>query len=215
MPPHTPSWLSLAIGLLLLAGYEARLVWVARRTPLLAARSAHAHLRAIWAHAVSTYPGSEILAVQTLRNSVMSATITASTAILGLMGVTTLLMGPVLSGAESLQGGPRLAFVLLLMLALFASYLASAMSMRYYTHAGFVVSLPHASPERARLEPVGVNYLQRGGVLYGWGLRFFFYAAPMGVGIVKPLAMPFFCLALIAVLAVFDRPAPIEAHTGL
>ena len=40
--------------------------------------------------ALSRQPGSEILAIQTLRNSVMSATMTASTAVLGLMGTVSL-----------------------------------------------------------------------------------------------------------------------------
>jgi hypothetical protein len=43
-----------------------------------------------WFTAVSQQKGSESLAVQTLRNSLISATMTASTAVLGLMCTVTL-----------------------------------------------------------------------------------------------------------------------------
>ena len=50
----------------------------------------HAALRAEWFAAVSAERGTEVLAVQTLRNSLMSATMIASTAAIGLMGAATL-----------------------------------------------------------------------------------------------------------------------------
>ena len=80
------AWLTLGLAVALVAGYELVLHRRMRRRPSSLARSAHALLRAEWVDALSTQAGSEILAVQTLRNSLMSATITASTAALALMG---------------------------------------------------------------------------------------------------------------------------------
>lgn len=60
-----------------------------RRRPGQLARTAHAALREEWFEAVSAQKGSGILAVQTLRNSLMSATMTASTAVLALMGTVS------------------------------------------------------------------------------------------------------------------------------
>ena len=93
-----PAWLAAlaTVGILLI--HEAWLAWRQRRHPERLARSAHARLRQEWFEAVSAQPGSEILAVQTLRNSLMSATMTASTAAIGLMGTATL-------AAPSLQAG--------------------------------------------------------------------------------------------------------------
>lgn len=203
----TINWLALGVSLLLLAAYEL-LIWRhASRHPLSLARSAHARLRALWVHVMGREAGSEIIAVQTLRNSLMSATITASTAMLGLMGTVTLIAPALLTGAEhGLAWGPHLMCQLLLMLALFASYVASAMAVRYYNHTGFIVTLPPGSEERSRMQPVAEHYIKRAGILYGWGLRFFFYAAPLAAGLVKPLALPAFTVALLGVLVIFDRP---------
>ncbi|MBX9716693.1 MAG: DUF599 domain-containing protein, partial [Burkholderiaceae bacterium] len=75
---------------LIVFGYEVALAFAQRRQPERLARTAHAALREDWFAAVSAQSGSEILAVQTLRNSLMSATMIASTAVLGLMGTLTL-----------------------------------------------------------------------------------------------------------------------------
>ena len=69
---------------------EVVLTVAQRRRPERMARSAHAALREEWFIAVSQRKGSELLAVQTQRNSLMSATVTASTAMLGLIGTVTL-----------------------------------------------------------------------------------------------------------------------------
>ena len=47
-------------------------------------------LRRAWIARVMESPGMEILAVQTLRNSIMAATVMASTSALGLMGLLSL-----------------------------------------------------------------------------------------------------------------------------
>lgn len=67
------AWLPALATIGLLLAYET---WtaVSRRTqPRVLARSAHASLREEWFAAVSRQSGSEVLAVQTLRNSLMSA----------------------------------------------------------------------------------------------------------------------------------------------
>ena len=86
----TNTWIAALFTLLILLVYETMLAVNQRRDPQRLARSAHAALREEWFAAVSAHPGSEILAVQTLRNSLMSATMTASTAVLGLLGTITL-----------------------------------------------------------------------------------------------------------------------------
>jgi len=66
--------------------------------------------------------------------------------------------------------------------------------------------MPAASPERQALNPMASAYVERAGLLYSWGLRFFLMVAPVVVGIVQIRIMPIMTLALIAVLAWFDRP---------
>lgn len=81
------------------------------------------------------------------------------------------------------------------------------MAMRYFNHAGFVMSMPAASAERQALMPLAAEYVGRAGLLYSWGLRCFLAIAPLVGGIVTPVAtLPMTC-GLIAVLWLFDRPA--------
>jgi hypothetical protein len=200
--------LCVVVSVLIVTLYELQEVRAERRRPGATARSAHRVLRGEWVRALSRQSGSEIVAVQALRNSLMSATITASTAALVLMGAVSLIAskGDLLarSGRPSLQNALELALVL----TLFAAYVCSAMAMRYYHHAGFILSLPVGAPERASRELLAAAYVQRAGMLYGWGLRCFMLTAPLAVGLLNPLAMPVAAVALVGVLIPFDRPPP-------
>jgi len=198
-------WIALVLSASIVSGYELYLARAARRDPLRTARTAHSLLRGEWVRALSKQPGSEILAVQALRNSLMSATIMASTAALVLMGAFNLLASPRAAGhlAERLVSA-RVVLEAALVLALFAAFVCSATAMRYYHHAGFAMSLPVGSAERSARERLAITYVQRGGALYSWSLRCFFYAAPITVGLLSPLVMPFAAAGLAVVLSVFD-----------
>lgn len=204
----TLPWACLALSLAILGGYELYLYRLARATPSATARSAHALLRAEWVQSLSAQPGFEIVAVQALRNSLMSATITASTAALALMGTLTL------TASTSLQDFTlfgmqrvtlRLALELLLLATLFASYVCSATAMRYFSHASFIMSLPVGSAERQGRTPMAIDYVRRAGILYSWGLRLFLFLAPIVAGLINPVAMPLAAAALTVVLRAFDR----------
>ncbi|MDP3795856.1 MAG: DUF599 domain-containing protein [Polaromonas sp.] len=210
---NTTTWLTGLITVAILLVYEAALLLVERRNPARLARSAHATLREEWFAALSKQRGSEILAVQTLRNSLMSATMTASTAALGLMGAATL-AAPSLNasfGAGDVNSGQftaRLALELVLMTVLFASLVCSAMAVRYYNHAGFISSMPVDSDERGRWAPTGAVYLRRAGLLYSWGLRHLLMVAPLLASIVYPLAGPVAAVIVVVALLGFDRFTP-------
>lgn len=207
---NATTWLAGLTTVVILLGYEAALLLVQRRHPARLARSAHATLREEWFAALSKQRGSEILAVQTLRNSMMSATMTASTAALGLMGAATL-AAPSLNASfgagEAISGNftVRLALELVLMTILFASLVCSVMAVRYYNHAGFISSMPVDSEERLRWAPAGVVYLRRAGLLYSWGLRHLLLVAPILASIVYPLAGPVAAVFVVMALLGFDR----------
>ena len=200
------AWAATGLTLAVLVAYEVALWPRSRRAPATMARTAHAALRAQWFDAVSRQPGSEILAVQTLRNSVMSASLTASTAVLGLMGSVTLAL-PTLRGSWGAAPLPdsRLLLELLLMALLFAALMASAVAVRYYTHAGFVAGMPVGSPERAQWAAAGGDYVRRAGVLYGWGLRQLLLIAPILAALVHPFAGLPAALLTVAAVAACDR----------
>jgi hypothetical protein len=213
MQEQATAWIAFAISSFIFVVYEAWVLWVGRRHPERMARYAHARMRVNWAEALAARPGFEIVAVQTLRNSLMSATIAASTAALALMGTITLAGGSLVDSMSHLRSGgvPPLRPVLegLLLLALFASYVCSSMAMRYFNHTGFVMSMPVESEQRKPLNPLALDYVERAGLLYSWGLRFFLMIAPLVAGIVNPLVMPAMTVVLVFVLWWFDRPTRI------
>lgn len=200
------AWLAAITTVALLVMYELATAWTQRRLPARLARSAHAGLRESWFVAVSQQKGSEILAVQTLRNSLMSATMTASTAALGLVASLTLAV-PSLHGGMAASWSPRLALELVLIAVLFASLVASAMAVRYYNHVGFICGMPTESPAREQWTVRGAAYVRRAGLLWSWGLRQLVLVAPILAAMLHPLAGPPAALAVIAVLIGFDRVA--------
>lgn len=197
-------------SVLLLCGYELRLWRAARRDPAATARSSHRRLRDQWVRTLSAQQGTELLAVQSLRNSQLSATINASTAALALMGSISLIMthDPDVTSAFT----PQLLLRWLLSATLFAAYVCSAFSMRYYHHAGFAMSLPVGSSVREKYIELAASYVGSAGILYSWSLRFFLFLAPIVGGLLSPLLMPLLTLVLLLVLVQFDRtPRPFQA----
>jgi uncharacterized membrane protein len=205
------AWLATLTTIAVLVAHEAVLTVAQRRRPERMARSAHATLREDWFTAVSQQKGSEILAVQTLRNSLMSATMTASTAMLGLIGTVTLAVPSLqksLGDAAMLPHlSPRLVLELLLLAFLVASLVCSAMAVRYYNHAGFLSGMPVESESRMRWAEAGTAYVRRAGVMYSWGLRHLILVAPILACLLHPLAGPIAAVLVVLVLARCDRIA--------
>ena len=204
------TWLAAIATVGAMVLYECFVVAAQARNPQRLARAAHATLREDWFAAVSAHEGSELLAVQTLRNSLMSATMTASTAVLGLMGAVTL-AAPSLheTFGEAAAGWPmftpRLALELVLIALLFASLVASVMSVRYYHHLGFISAMPVGSESRKRWSEAGIAYVRRAGTLYSWALRYLVMVTPILACILHPLAGPLAALLVVGVLFAFDR----------
>ena len=202
------TWLATFSTVAILVCYELALGVAQRRAPGRLARTAHASLRQEWFEAVSAQKGSEILAVQTLRNSLMSATMTASTAALGLMATATL-AAPSLHSIGEVTGvpnfTPRLALELVLLALLFSSLVSSAMAVRYYNHAGFIGAMPIDSEARRRWGSAGSAYVRRAGVLYSWALRHLILVAPVLASILHPATGPVAALVVVAVMFGFDR----------
>ena len=212
---ETAGWWPALVTIGVLVLYQALLAVTERRHPERVARSSHARLRAIWFDAIARREGSEILAVQTLRNSLMSATMTASTAALALMGSITLsapafnaMAADGLSLSDFLS--PRHVLELVLLLFLFVSLLSSVMSVRYYTHASFIAGMPADAQEKRLWIPIGENYVRKAGLFYSTGLRYFVLIAPVVVGIVHPLAGPPAAILVTAVLYSLDQNHPVE-----
>ena len=146
------TWTAVGVTVVVLVLYELLLLLLQRRQPERLARAKHAGLREDWFLAVSQQKGSEVLAVQTLRNSLMSATMLASTAALALMGTVTLAAPSLHARLEAAQGissiTPRLVLELVLLTLLCVSLVSTMMAVRFYNHAGFIGAMPVDSEAR-------------------------------------------------------------------
>lgn len=211
MNPWWPTLLTVA----LIVAYEVGMATAERLHPNRIARSNHAQLRQGWFDAIVGEAGAEILAVQTLRNSLMSATMTASTAALGLMGTATLAV-PSLHEAlvhDVGWGGllaPRPMAELVLLSLLFVSLFSSVMAVRYYTHVSFIAGMPPDSVIKKQWLATGRKYIAQAGRLYSLGLRQLVLVAPIVAGLLHPLAGPVAALLVVGTLLRFDSIEPDE-----
>jgi len=207
------TWLSGAVTVGMVLAYELLQHWRHRHHPLALARTAHANLREDWFRSISTQPGSEILAIQTLRNSLMSATLTATTATLGLMGTVTLTASSWVSvsntSASSVMAwpsiSPRLGTELALMLALFITLTCAVMAVRSFSHASFIGAMPSGSAIQQKWFEAGVEHVRKAGELYSWSLRVLLMCGPMVASMAHPLAGPVAAVGLIFALWRLDR----------
>ncbi|MES2356429.1 MAG: DUF599 domain-containing protein [Pseudomonadota bacterium] len=205
------AWANIIACLGALALYE---FYIRRRTlkaPTKTGRSAHAAIRSDWVKSVMSRPGTEILVIQTLRNSVMAASFMATTAILALSGTVTL------SGVGNSASGFWLSahdsddefiiFAVKLVLlegAFFVSFLFMAMAVRFFNHVGYIITGEIGSDESTRKQALAIAYLNRAGLYYSLGLRAFFLSIPFLVGLFNTYLMLPATLLLIFMLYWFD-----------
>lgn len=208
----TVAWACVLSSTLMVSAYEAWFYHHARRYPLRIARTAHARIRANWVRGLMRQQGQELLAVQTIRNSVMSASVTASTAVLALMGGITLLSTRISWEAALVTGiTPRAALAAILIVILFTTFVLSAMAVRFFNHTGYLMGTPASGPGRQALVELAVRYVVRAGNYYSQGMRTLLWLMPVIVGLVSPWLMPVAAGFLIVVLRWFDRtPAQLD-----
>lgn len=206
------SWLSLLLSVLMMGGYELWFQSRSRRHPLDFARTAHARIRIRWVHELMATPGTELLAIQTIRNSVMSSTVTASTAVLALTGVVTFLSNRL--GADGLQTvtfGPKTVLTAILMAIMFTTFLFSTMAVRFFNHAGYLMGSQSRGDTRSVISHLAARYMVRAGNYYSQGMRALLWLPPAAIGLVNPWLMPAAAVALIVVMRWFDRsPEPLD-----
>jgi uncharacterized membrane protein len=206
--------IALAVSVGCVAGYHGYLRRRLREDPHFTVHVVNELARTRWVMAVMANGGRDVLAVQTLRNSVMASSFMASTAILLMIGVLTL-------GSSAGSGGlwhaldigvtePRLVTLkLILLLAdFFLAFFCFSMAVRFFNHVGYMINVPvtHAV---AALAPARVaNYINRAGRCYTLGTRAFFFCVPLVFWFFGPHFMLAATVVLLAGLYFLDR-APV------
>ena len=179
------------LGLSLLLAYHLRLSWVYRRHPERTTRGRADRLRRAWIEAVRARNG-DILAIQTLRNWVMTASVFASTTImigLGLVAASFqgLNMANLSNAVSFLPMGGDLARTKLLILAtlFFSAFLRFVIALRFYNQTGFLINLPAAIFAGVAEDEIAETLNNAAGH-YNRGSRIFLLTIPFVLWLVGP-----------------------------
>jgi Protein of unknown function, DUF599 len=156
-----------------------------RRAPDSSLHTFNARIRERWVNMVMSKENKDILAIQTLRNSVMAASFMASTSILLIIGTLNISekvgqwaldwhpYGLVHSYSTELW---QVKLGLLLLDFSIAFYCFS-MAIRFFNHVGYMINLPDDASTDGDLSRQTCVYLNRAGLLFVWHAYLFFQLA--------------------------------------
>ncbi len=213
---------ALVLSLLVLAAYHMFMRWRLRKNPYYTVHSVNNYARVKWVETVMKSEKLDVLAVQTLRNSVMAASFMASTAILLMIGTLTLSGSSSSSSvwhAINVGGGTNeelLAWKLMALIAdFFVAFFCFAMAVRFFNHVGYMINIP----ARLGLAAVGPRrvaaYLNRAGNFYVFGTRSFFYCVPLVFWLFGPLFMLIATGILMSAMYRLDRAPSGDRYNDL
>jgi len=225
-----PSWLSsdaacFAASAAAIAAHHLSLSMRRRRggTTL---RSDLVEARGEWARSIMRR-GEGLLAVQTLRNSIMAATFMASTAVLLIVGLLSSsshgdAAGPWSALDPSADPASRLWLVktAAILLDLTVSFLSFAMAIRSYNHAGYLIAAAAScyggAPRDGEAEggqgedaPIvqaesAIHQIELAGTAYWIGMRSYFVLIPLAAWLFGPSAMLAAAVLLVPVMRRLD-----------
>lgn len=209
---HATDLISFALSAAAIFVYQLYLRWRTRRDPASSAQDVMLAARAAWVGSVMR-ERRDILAVQTLRNSTMSASFMASTAVLLIIGVLTLsAQGDRLSSTwHSLNflghaSAEMWLFKLLVMLFdLLFAFFSFSMSVRLFHHIGYLINVPlERQLESVQLKHVEAQ-LNRAGIYYRVGMRAYYFTVPLLFWLFGPLFLWGTTVLLVFFLYHLDR----------
>ena len=197
----------------LLVAYHLFLRFKLRRDPLYTIQAVNALARAAWVESVMTAGNKDVLAVQTLRNSIMGATFLSSTAVLLIIGVLTLSgQGDKLVStwhALNVFGTSDTALwltkLLALLLDMLVAFFSFAQAIRLFHHVGYMINVPASMNHHAFTPPHVALHLNRAGFFYALGMRAYYVAVPLVFWLFGPHFMLLSTLILLPVLFYLDR----------
>jgi len=169
--------------------------------------------RRLWVLNVMRNPAKDVMAVQTLRNFVMGASLMASTATLLIIGTLTL-SGQADSISRSwhvlnLHGSHAaelwIVKVLLLLLTFIVAFFAFAMSVRLTNHVLFMINVAEQDAHHELSPDKVAARLNRAGSLFAIGMRAFFVAIPLAFWLFGPTFLLLASIGLVFALYRLDR----------
>ena len=204
---------------LLVAIYYITLWLKVRRDPTYTIHGVNELARTLWVANVMSDRTRDVMAVQTLRNFIMGASLMASTASLLIIGTLTL------SGqAENISrnwhalnaygthGAELWIIKVLCLLADFiVAFFSFAMAVRLANHVVFMLNVPDSSAHHNLTPQAVARRLNRAGNLFAVGMRAFFFAVPLVFWLFGPIFLVIATGGLILALQRLDRSEPAQS----
>jgi len=206
-----------AVSLVFVLAYYVTLNRRTRRDPTASIHGVNELARTQWVKSVMSSPGKDVMAVQTLRNFIMGASLMATTAaflILGTLSLTGQAEGIARSWHVSSLYGSSSAelwiFKVMCLLAVFiVAFFAFAMAIRLANHVVFMVNVPGPWTHPS-LTPEGVaDRLNGAGRQFATGMRAFFFAVPLVFWLFGPVFLAVASVGLVFALHRLDRSAAV------
>lgn len=178
---------ALAVSALIVLGYYVARASRSRDDPVRTIHGLNELARASWVKAVMANTSKDVMAVQTLRNFVMGASLMASTAALLILGTLTLSgqaesisrSWHLINGLGSSSAELWIVKVLCLLADFIFAFFAFTMAVRLANHVVFMINVPQPAPH-ALLGPEQVaRRLNRAGGHFALGMRAFLFAVPL------------------------------------
>lgn len=204
--------IAFTISCLLMLSYYLYVRRRTRRAPHLSVHAVNAMTREQWVLMIMRSGKLEILAIQTLRNSVMAASFMATTVMLLISAVLNLgdkigqwakSLHPLLSVCQESNELWQVKLAALLLSFAIAFYFF-AMAIRFFNHVGYMINLPYHEDTGEALYKQTCAYLNRAGSYYTLGTRTFFFGLPIVAWFFGAYFLVFATVALIAGLKVLD-----------
>jgi len=203
--------LAALVSVVLLAGYELFLRRKLRSDPLYSIQAVNARARSAWVQGVMEERGKDVLAIQTLRNSIMGPTFLASTAVLLILGVLTLSvqsekLNQVWGVFNMFEQSHQLWLAKLLLLALdyFVAFFCFSSAVRLFIHVGYMINVPATHHHVISPRTVAV-FLNRAGFYHMLGMRAYYYSVPLVFWLFGPHFLLAATVLLVAVMFHLDR----------
>ena len=200
--------ISLSACLLLIVLYYLYLWQRTLRAPDSSAHSFNAKIRQRWVQMILANDNNGLLAIQTLRNSVMAANFMASTAILLIIGSLSsseklshwLLQSDIQNLIPAYSNELSSLKLGLLVLDFFIAFYSFSMAIRFFNHVGYIIGLADTELTKATC-----LYLNKAGRYYTLGTRSFFFSLPIILWCFGPYFLILGTLILILGLALLDH----------
>lgn len=204
---------SFAVSSAIVAAYYLWMYLKVRHNPTYSIHGVNALARRLWVENIMRNQSKDVMAVQTLRNFVMGASLMASTAALLIIGTLTL-SGQANNIAQSwgllsLVGSHAsemwIMKVMLLLAVFIFAFFSFAMSVRLANHVVFMVNVPNDQHYQALSPKAVARRLQRAGNMFALGMRAFFFAIPLVFWLFGPNFLLISTVGLVMALYHLDR----------